>query len=114
MPIARAQAHLPEHLAAPISVPVLAGLIGFSPSHFSARCRSVTGFSVLNYVKRLRMAPSRQLLITSEHTVAEIAAAVGYRDPFYFSPHFHEVNGQSPRGFRRQARAEAVTAPSAE
>lgn len=113
-PIARAQAHLREHLAAPVSVPVLADLVGFSPSHFSARFKSVTGFSVLDYVKRLRMARSRQLLITSEHSVAEIAAAVGYRDPFYFSRQFHEVNGQSPREFRRQARAETVTAPSSE
>ena len=113
-PIARAQAHLREHLAAPVSVPVLADLVGFSPSHFSARFRSVTGFSVLDYVKRLRMARSRQLLITSEHSVAEIAAAVGYRDPFYFSRQFHEVNGQSPRDFRRQARAEAVIPAPAE
>jgi AraC family transcriptional regulator of arabinose operon len=113
-PIARAQAHLRAHLAAPVNVPALADLVGFSPSHFSARFKSVTGFSVLDYVKRLRMARSRQLLITSEHSVAEIAAAVGYRDPFYFSRQFREVNGQSPREFRRQARAEAVTTPAPE
>ena len=75
---------------------------------------SVTGFSVLDYVKRLRMARSRQLLITSEHSVAEIGAAVGYVDPFYFSRQFREVNGQSPREFRRQSRAEAVTTPAPE
>ena len=69
---------------------------------------------MLDYVKRLRMARSRQLLITSEHSVAEIAAAVGYGDPFYFSRQFREVNGQSPREFRRQARAEAVTAPTSQ
>jgi hypothetical protein len=42
-----------------------------------ARFRSLTGFSVTDYVKRLRMARARQLLITSDHTVAEIASAVG-------------------------------------
>ena len=94
-----------------MSVPALAELAGFSTSHFSAQFKVVTGFSVLEYVKRLRMARSRQLLITSDYSVAEIAAAVGYRDPFYFSRQFREVNGVSPREFRRQARAEAVTTP---
>lgn len=105
-PIGRVRAHLREHLAAPVSVPVLAELAGFSPSHFSARFRSVTGFSVTEYVKRLRMARARQLLITSDHSVAEIAAAVGYPDPFYFSRQFSAVNGVSPRAFRVRASEE--------
>ena len=110
-PVARARAHLRAHLDLPVSVPALARLVGLSPSHFSARFRTVTGFSVLEYVKRLRMARSRQLLITTEHSIAEIAAAMGYSDPFYFSRQFREVSGQSPRQFRQQARAETVPAP---
>ncbi|GAA3618554.1 AraC family transcriptional regulator [Microlunatus ginsengisoli] len=99
-PISRVQDHLREHLAAPVDVSALAELAGFSPSHFSARFKAVTGFSVTEYVKRLRMARARQLLITSDHTVAEIAAAVGYADAFYFSRQFHAVSGLSPRAFR--------------
>lgn len=109
-PIARVQAQLRAHLSAPVSVRALADLAGFSPSHFSARFKQVTGFSVLEYVKRLRMARSRELLITSGGSVAEIAAAVGYGDPYYFSRQFREVNGVSPREFRRRVRAEAVIA----
>ncbi len=111
-PVARAQAHLRAHLGRPVSVPALARLVGLSPSHLSARFRTATGFSVLEYVKRLRMARARQLLITTEHSIAEIAAATGYRDPFYFSRQFREVSGQSPRQFRQSARAE--TGPAAE
>jgi AraC family transcriptional regulator, arabinose operon regulatory protein len=106
-PIDRVQAHLREHLAAAVSVPELARMAGFSPSHFSARFSAVTGFSVTEYVKRLRMARARQLLITSDHTVADIAAAVGYPDPFYFSRHFGAVNGVSPRAFRARAHEES-------
>jgi AraC-like DNA-binding protein len=113
-PIARAQDHLRAHLSAPVSVPALAALVGFSPSHFSARFKSATGFSVLEYVKRLRMARSRQLLITSELSVAEIADAVGYADPFYFSRQFHAVTGLSPREFRRRARLEAISSSAAD
>jgi AraC family transcriptional regulator of arabinose operon len=95
-----------EHLAAPVSVPALASLAGFSPSHFSARFRTVTGHSVTEYVQRLRMARARQLLITSDRTVADIAAAMGYPNPFYFSRHFRTVNGLSPRDFRDGDQAE--------
>ncbi|WP_146603884.1 helix-turn-helix domain-containing protein [Micromonospora deserti] len=41
-------------------------------------------------------ARARQLLITSDHSVAEIAAAVGYPDPFYFSRHFTAVKRYEP------------------
>jgi AraC-like DNA-binding protein len=106
-PIVLVQTYLREHVASPVSVPALARLAGFSPSHLSARFRSLTGFSITEYVKRLRMARARQLLITSDHTVAEIAAAVGYPDPFYFSRQFSAVNGVSPREFRARVYEEA-------
>lgn len=107
-PIARVQEHLRLHLAAPVSVPELAAMASFSPSHFSARFRAVTGFSVVEYVKRLRMARARQLLITSDLTVADVAADVGYADPFYFSRQFRTVTGLSPRSYRQRSLEEVV------
>lgn len=112
-PIARVQDHLRANLAARVNLPALAAMAGYSTSHFSARFRSVTGFSVTEYVKRLRMARARQLLMTSAGSVAEIAAAVGYPDPFYFSRHFTAVNGINPREFRRRYQAEDAPHPPA-
>ena len=82
-------------------------MAGFSPSHFSARFRAATGFSVLEYLKRLRMARARQLLIVTENSIAEIAAAVGYPDSFYFSRQFSAVNHISPREFRARSHEES-------
>ena len=107
-PIALVQSHLRLHLAAPVSVPDLAAMAGFSSSHFSARFHAVTGFSVIEYVKRLRMARARQLLITSDLSVAEVAADVGYADPFYFSRQFHAVTGLSPRSYRQRSQEESI------
>lgn len=98
--INRIQSHLREHLAEPFSVPALAAAAGFSTSHFSARFHAVTGFSVTEYVKRLRMARARELLVTTDRSVADIAALVGYPDQFYFSRQFRAVTGSSPRQFR--------------
>jgi AraC-like DNA-binding protein len=112
-PIARVQDHVRAHLAAPVNLPALAALAGYSTSHFSARFRTLTGFSVTEYVKRLRMARARQLLLTSDHRVAEIAAAVGYPDPYYFSRHFTAVNGMNPSEFRRRDKEENAPHPPA-
>ena len=111
-PIARVKVYLREHLDSPTRVPELADMAGFSTSHFSARFRAATGYTVTEYVKRLRMARARQLLIASDAPITEIAAAVGYQDPFYFSRQFSAVNQVSPRRFRaRTAEESATTAP---
>ena len=107
--INRIQAHLREHLAEPFSVPGLAADAGFSTSHFSARFHAVTGFSVTEYVKRLRMARARELLLTTDRSIADIAAEVGYPDQFYFSRQFRAVAGSSPRHFRRRVTDDAST-----
>lgn len=107
-PVRLVQDHLRAHLGSTVNVPELAALAGFSTSHFSARFRAATGFSVIEYLKRLRMARARQLLITSNHSIAEIANAVGYSDPFYFSRQFASVNGVSPRDFRARANEEGA------
>lgn len=78
------------------SISDLAERAGFSSSHFSARFRTVTGYSVTECVQRLRMARARRMLITTGDPVAAIAETVGYSDPFYFTRQFTTVNGISP------------------
>jgi AraC family transcriptional regulator, arabinose operon regulatory protein len=101
-----AQDYLHEHLAASTSVPELARLAGMSVSHFSALFKTAAGIGVVEYVKRLRSARARELLLTTELGVAEIAAEVGYDDAFYFSRQFRAVNGVSPRQFRERSHRE--------
>jgi AraC family transcriptional regulator, arabinose operon regulatory protein len=100
-PIRQAREHLRRNFAKPVSVPELARMAGVSPSHFSALFRAATGGGVVEYVKRLRMARARELLITSSRGIADIAAAVGYTDAFYFSRQFRTVHGCSPSDYRR-------------
>ena len=59
----------------------------------------------MEYVKRLRIARACELLITTTMSVADIARAVGYPDPFYFSRQFRRVRDCSPTQFRERAAA---------
>ncbi|MGN8552138.1 UNVERIFIED_CONTAM: AraC family transcriptional regulator [Microbacterium sp. SLM126] len=102
------QDHLRTHLADPTSVPSLARLAGMSTSHFAALFKASAGTGVVEYVKRLRIARARELLVTTDAAVAEIANAVGYSEAFYFSRQFRSVNGVSPTAYRAVARREAL------
>ncbi|MBO0984557.1 AraC family transcriptional regulator [Rathayibacter sp. SD072] len=101
-----AQEHLREHFASPTSLTELAALAGLSPSHFSALFTRATGLGAVEYVKRLRSARARELLVTTDDSVAEIARAVGYSDAFYFSRQFRAVTGTSPSQYRADYRAQ--------
>ncbi|MCS5734447.1 helix-turn-helix domain-containing protein [Herbiconiux daphne] len=107
-PVLAAQDFLREHLAASTSVAELAAIAGLSVSHFSARFRAASGMGVVEYHKRLRSARARELLITTDAAVADIARAVGYDDPFYFSRQFRAINGTSPTDYRATFREAPV------
>jgi AraC family transcriptional regulator of arabinose operon len=96
------QDYLRNNLDTDFSVPELAAMAGLSASHFSTLFRSTAGTSAKEYLKRLRSARARELLLTTDLPVTQIAAAVGYDDALYFSRQFRAVNGTSPSMFRRQ------------
>ena len=109
-----AQDYLRDNLATAPSVSELARLAGLSTSHFSATFRKSTGMSVIEYVKRLRNARARELLIATDLAIAEVGRQVGYLDPFYFSRQFHSVNGTSPSEFRHGYRRESTSLAAAD
>ncbi len=67
------QEYLRNNLATAFTIPQLAGMAGLSSSHFSALFKATVGTSVLEYLKRLRSARARELLLTSTISIAEVA-----------------------------------------
>ena len=102
--VERAKDYLQTHLAERTSVAELAAMASLSPSHFASLFRSQVGIPVLQYQTQLRMARARELLDTTDLLVAQIAAAVGYPDAFYFSRHFHSVHGTTALRYRAQSK----------
>jgi AraC-like DNA-binding protein len=102
------QEYLRANLASTVSVAELARLAGLSNSHFSALFKASTGYGVVEYVKRLRSARARELLMTTNLSIGEIATQIGYADAFYFSRQFRAVNGTSPSAFRAGAMRDVI------
>ncbi len=101
-PIDRARDYLREHLADHLSINDLAAMAHLSASHFASLFRARVGVPPLRYLTDLRMARARELLDTTDRTIASIAEEVGYRDPFYFSRQFSAIHGVTPRAYRAQ------------
>jgi AraC family transcriptional regulator of arabinose operon len=83
------------------SVPALAELAHVSPSRFAHLFTERMGVGPRRYLERQRMMRARDLLLTTNRSVQEIASEVGYDNPLHFSTRFRAVMGGSPREYRR-------------
>ncbi|PJN28626.1 AraC family transcriptional regulator [Streptomyces sp. CB02959] len=92
--------------AAPWTVSTLAERTGVSRSTLAKRFADQVGEPPLTYLTRWRMTLAADLLVEQQSaTIADIARAVGYSDPFGFSAAFKRVRGANPSEFRRTATA---------
>ena len=74
---------------------------GLSVPHFTELCRRQTGMPPLAYLIRLRLQRAMDLLQQGQYNVEEVARAVGYDDPFYFSRLFRKHLGMPPSACRQ-------------
>ncbi|MBB2903158.1 AraC-like DNA-binding protein [Kineococcus radiotolerans] len=103
-PVERALEHLRATTPRRTSVQELAAMVGLRPSQLGTLFRQQIGTSPLRYQSDLRMARARELLDSTDLSVAEIARTCGYEDPLYFSRQFSNTHTQSPTAFRTRAR----------
>lgn len=99
--IKRSINYMHQHLNASVSVSTMACQAGISQSHFFALFKQSTGLSPIDFFIRLRMERACELLESTMLSVKEVATALGYDDPFYFSRVFKVVNSMPPRDYRR-------------
>ena len=90
-----------EHLDEPITAETLAAVASLSVGHFGVLFRRHTRLTPTTYVRQRRVDRAKLLLATSDQSVAEIAAAVGFDDAFHFSRVFSRLEGQAPSAYRR-------------
>ncbi|HZL44383.1 MAG TPA: AraC family transcriptional regulator [Verrucomicrobiae bacterium] len=93
-----------QHLNEQVQVAKLASLVNISPSHFFALFKRRTGCAPIDFFIRLRMQHACQLLDGTALNVKEVAAVLGYDDPFYFSRTFKAINQVAPSEYRMMPR----------
>jgi AraC-like DNA-binding protein len=94
-------------LADPQPLPQLARSAGMGRTAFWSAVVAATGLTPRRWLEQRRMEAAARRLRDTGRTVADIAAEVGFADPFHFSRAFKRVIGASPRDYRRRAEAMA-------
>lgn len=72
-----------------------------STSQFSALFKEGTGHTFVEFLTEVRMDEARKLLKTTDMKSYEIAEAVGYQDPRYFTSIFKKTTGMTTTEYRR-------------
>ena len=84
-----------------------ASLCGISETTFYQHFKAWAGVSPVEYRTKMRISAAKSLLRNSSLRVAEIAAEVGFDDPYYFSRIFRKSVGVSPRAYRQSGETDA-------
>jgi AraC-like DNA-binding protein len=93
--------YLDRNFGKRVSLEQLARLARLSPPHLCAAFKHHFGRAPIDHLIGLRLEHARHLLGDVNRNIAEVAAAVGYDDPFQFSKLFKKRFGLSPRAFRQ-------------
>ncbi|MBN1670979.1 MAG: AraC family transcriptional regulator [Kiritimatiellae bacterium] len=70
--------------------------LSLSPSHVAALFGKTYGTTPVAYRKQIRLRRARALLVSSPMNVEDVALAVGFSDPLYFSRVFRARYGAAP------------------
>jgi AraC-like DNA-binding protein len=98
--LAHVLAYIADHGHQPLTLAELAQVAHLSRTHFSTTFRGAAGLAPFEYVHRHRLQRAKELLADESLGVAEVAARVGFADPFYFSRAFKRTEGLSQRQYR--------------
>lgn len=99
--------YIDDNLSADLSNVALANLHHWHPTYFANRFSKAMRISPRNYVIRRRIEAARKFLWSGQHSIAETAMEVGFRDTYYFAKVFRNLTGMPPGQYRDAARLNA-------
>ena len=96
-----ARRYFNEHYNEPISIQDYAESRNMSVCYFQRNFKQIVNHTPMQYLLTIRVNNAASLLETTDYSMAEISAIVGYEDPLYFSRLFRKIKGMSPSDYRK-------------
>ena len=96
----RATTYIDEHVAEPLTLRRVAKTAGYAPDYFSRLLRARHGRTFEQHVLERRIDRAKELLRSTALTIAQVAAASGFRTEAYFYRAFRLATGRSPGDHR--------------
>jgi len=100
--VAQALQFIHANYTSDLSLNEIAKAVNLSPFHVARLFKQSVGVSPHQYLIQLRVNSARSLLSagSGEHSLAELASAVGFADQSHLTRHFKRIVGVTPRQFR--------------
>ena len=100
--ITRAKEYIQEHQTENLRLAHVAKAVNTSTFYFCKMFKKVTGINFTDYLSRVRIEKSKNLLLNPNLRVSEIAFEVGFQSLTHFNRVFKKILGQSPTEYRDQ------------
>lgn len=84
-----------------LSLEDVAGHVNISPTYFSKKFKTATGFGYREYLINIRIQQASRLLLETKMSITEIALECGFNDSNYFGDVFRRAKGISPLKYRK-------------
>ena len=102
----RLDAVILQHLSdSDLDVQFLTEQLAMSRTLLYGKVKQVTGLGVKDYINRVRIERSVDLLLHTDKNINEIAYEVGFAYPRYFSTSFKNMKGVTPTRFKQENRS---------
>ncbi|WP_051538213.1 AraC family transcriptional regulator [Butyrivibrio proteoclasticus] len=98
--------HINDHYYQPLSLEDLAEVASLSPSYLSKKFYQTMGMGIKKYQTQVRLKHASLELLSTQHSITEIAINCGFSDGNYFKDAFKKNYDISPRAFRKAHAAE--------
>ena len=85
-----------ENFAKKITVEDISEASGLSRAYFSRKFKSITGFTLVNYVNLVRCQYACQMLKTGKYKINEVAIECGFENMSYFTKTYKKLMGLLP------------------
>ena len=102
--IRRAQQYISNHIREKLSVPMVAQNVDVSPSYLTALFHKNLQISPGEYIRRIKLQESKQMIRENALNFTEIAATLQYSTVHHFSRQFKEKFGITPSEYAKSVR----------
>ena len=97
--VARVIRHMEEHLCDGLSFSSICRFSAQSATNLKTIFKAVTGQCVMEYYRELKIEQAKILLREGNGNITQIADRLGYSSVHYFSRHFKQATGMTPREY---------------
>ena len=102
--IRKTQQFISSHVRQKLSVPMVAAGVDVSPSYLTALFHKQLQISPGEYIRRIKLQQSKQMIREGNLNFTEIAEALQYSTVYHFSRQFKEKFGLTPTEYARSVR----------